>query len=126
MKGQSLVKKSNWQIPLLVVLLLTLSVVYVLRDAPQRMGKNFVVVAREDVELLRLPIKGQSYLGQDFTIWHQGEVHDLTVEVGGGSAKLLQKGSGYSPKGRAQEVLEIRKKEDVAFHDRYKLKMYFE
>ena len=42
------------------------------------------------------------------------------------TAKLLQKGSGYSPKGRAQEVLEIRKKEDVAFHDRYKLKMYFE
>lgn len=126
MKGQGLVKKNNWQIPLLVVLLLTLSVVYVLGDAPQRMGKNFVVVAREEVELLRLPIKGQSYLGQDFSIWHQGEVHDLTVEVGAGSAKLLQKDSAYSAKGRSSEVLEIREKDDVAFHDRYKLKMYFE
>lgn len=48
MKGPDLVKKNNWQIPLLVSLLLILSVVYVLKDAPQRMGKNFVVVAREE------------------------------------------------------------------------------
>lgn len=126
MKGPDLVKKNNWQIPLLVSLLLILSVVYVLKDAPQRMGKNFVVVVREEEELLRLPIKGQGRLGQEFTLWHQGEVHYLTVEVGAGTAKLMQKDSAYSAKGRSLDVLEIREKDDVAFHDRYKLKMYFE